>query len=85
MGRANKIALTASQTVDRERKKVMKMINCDIPGIITIMLILLMAAAGLLVYALCVVSKTADELAENMYIRMIQQDNNIDNHSHWEK
>lgn len=85
MGRANKIALTASQTVDRERKEGKKMTNCDISGIITILLILLMVAAGLLMYALCVVSKNADELAENMYIRMIQQDNNIDNHSHWEK
>lgn len=61
------------------------MINCDISSLITILLILLTAAAGLLMYALCVVSKNADELAENMYIRMIQQGNNIDNHSHWEK
>ena len=61
------------------------MINCDISSIITILLILLTAAAGLLMYALCVVSKNADELADNMYIRMIQQDNSIDNHSHWDK
>ena len=61
------------------------MINCDISSIITILLILLMAAAGLLMYALCVVSKNADELAENMYIRIIQQDNGIDNHAHGEK
>lgn len=61
------------------------MINCDVSTVITILLILLTAAAGLLMYALCVVSKNADGLAENMYIRMIQQDNNIDNHSRWEK
>ena len=61
------------------------MINCDMSNLITILLVLLTAAAGLLMYALCVVSKNADELAENMYIRMIQQDNSIDNHSHWEK
>lgn len=61
------------------------MINCDISGIITILLILIAVAAGLLMYALCVVSKNADELADSMYIRMIQQDNSIDNHSHWKK
>ena len=44
-----------------------------------------MAATGLLMYALCVVSKNADELADSMYIRMIQRDNSIDNHSQWEK
>lgn len=61
------------------------MINCDVSTVITILLILLMSAAGLLMYALCVVSKNADEIAENMYIRMMQQDNNMDNHSQWEK
>lgn len=61
------------------------MINCDMSSVITILLVLLMATAGLLMYALCVVSKNADELVENMYIRMIQQENGIDNHSHWEK
>ena len=61
------------------------MVNCDISSIITILLILLTAAAGLLMYALCVVSKNADELADNMYIRMIQQDSNTDNHSQHEK
>lgn len=58
------------------------MINCDISSIITILLLLLTTAAGLLMYALCVVSKNADELAENMYIRMTQQNNGMDNHSH---
>lgn len=59
------------------------MINCDITGIITILLILLMAAAGLLMYALCVASKNADELADSMYSRMIQHNISMDNHSHW--
>ena len=59
------------------------MINCDYSYIVTILLILIAVAAGLLIYALCVVSKTADELADSMYIRMIQQDNSMDNHSHW--
>lgn len=84
MGLANKIAHTPPQTVG-QGKEVMKMVNCDMSNLITILLVLLTAAAGLLMYALCVVSKNADELAENMYIRMIQQDNSIDNHSHWEK
>ena len=61
------------------------MINCDYSYMVTILLILIAVAAGLLMYALCVVSKNADELADNMYIRMIQQDNSMDNHSHWEK
>ena len=52
---------------------------------ITILLILLAVAAGLLMYALCVVSKNADELADNMYSRMIQHDISMENHSHWEK
>ena len=84
MGNENKIAHTPPQTVARA-KEGRKMINCDYSYIVTILLILLAVAAGLLMYALCVVSKNADELAENMYIRMIQQDNSIDNHSHWEK
>ena len=61
------------------------MINCDMSSIITILLILLTVAAGLLMYALCVVSKNADELADNMYSRMIQHGISMDNHSHWEK
>lgn len=61
------------------------MINCDMSSVITILLILLTAAVGLLMYALYVVSKNADELVENMYIRMIQQDNSMDNHSRLEK
>ena len=64
------------------RKEVEKMINCDYSHMITILLILLAVAAGLLMYALCVVSKNADELADNMYSRMIQHDISMDNHSH---
>ena len=59
------------------------MVNCDYSYVVTILLILIAAAAGLLMYALCVVSKNADELADNMYSRMIQHDISIDNHSHW--
>ena len=58
------------------------MVNCDYSYVVTILLILIAAAAGLLMYALCVVSKNADELADNMYSRMIQHDISIDNHSH---
>ena len=61
------------------------MFNCDYSYMVTMLLILLAVAAGLLVYALCVVSKNADELADNMYSRMIQHDISINNHSHWEK
>ena len=59
------------------------MINCDYSHMITILLILLAVAAGLLMYALCVVNKNADELADSMYSRMIQHDISMDNHSHW--
>ena len=59
------------------------MINCDYTYMITILLILIAVAAGLLMYALCVVSKNADELADNMYSRMIQHDISMNNHSHW--
>ena len=59
------------------------MINCDYSYILTILLILIAVAAGLLMYALCVVSKNADELADNMYSRMIQHDISMNNHSHW--
>ena len=58
------------------------MVNCDYTYLVTILLILLAVAAGLLMYALCVVSKNADELADSMYSRMIQHDISIDNHSH---
>lgn len=85
MGNANKIAHTPPQTVGQGRKRVEKMINCDYSYVVTILLILLAVAAGLLVYALCVVSKNADELADSMYNRMIQHDISTDNHSHWEK
>ena len=62
------------------------MIISNITDIAIVMLILLIAvAAGLLMYALCVISRNADELAENMYIRMIQQENSMDNHYHWKK
>lgn len=61
------------------------MVNCDYTYLVTILLILLAVAAGLLMYALCVVSKTADELADSMYIRMMKHDISMDNHSHWEK
>ena len=82
MGLANKIAHTPPQTVGQGRKEGRKMINCDYSYVITILLILLAVAAGLLMYALCVVSKNADELADNMYSRMIQHDISIDNHYH---
>lgn len=59
------------------------MINCDYSYIATILLILLAVAADLLVYALCVASKNADELADSMYNRMIQHNISMDNHSHW--
>ena len=65
------------------RKRGRKMINCDYSYVVTILLILLAVAAGLLMYALCVVSKNTDELADSMYSRMIQHDISIDNHSHW--
>lgn len=58
------------------------MINCDYSYVLTILLILIAVAAGLLTYALCVASKNADELADNMYSRMIQHGISIDNHSH---
>lgn len=61
-------------------KEGRKMINCDYSYVATILLILL---AGLLVYALCVASKNADEIADNMYSRMIQHGIIKDNHSHW--
>ena len=64
-------------------KRGRKMINCDYSYVATILLILLAVAAGLLVYALCVASKNADELADSMYSRMIQHDISMNNHSHW--
>ena len=59
------------------------MFNCDYSYILTILLILIAVAAGLLMYALCVVSKNADEIADNMYNEMILHMNSKDNHSHW--
>lgn len=81
MGNANKIAHTPPQTV--RRKEGRKMVNCDYSYVVTILLILIAAAAGLLMYALCVVSKNADELADSMYSRMIQHNISMDNHYHW--
>ena len=85
MGNANKIAHTPPQTAGQGEKRGRKMINCDYSYVATILLILLAVAAGLLVYALCVASKNADELADSMYSRMIQHNISMDNHSHWEK
>ena len=85
MGNANKIAHTPPQMVGQGEKEVEKMINCDYSHMITTLLILLAVAAGLLMYALCVVSKNADELADSMYSRMIQHNISMDNHSHWGK
>ena len=82
MGNANKIAHKPPQTVGRAKKRGRKMINCDYSYMVTILLILIAVAAGLLVYALCVASKNADELADSMYSRMIQHDISMDNHSH---
>ena len=82
IGNANKIAHTPSQR-SAEAKEGRKMINCDYSYIVTILLILLAVAAGLLVSALCVASKNADELADSMYSRMIQHNISMDNHSHW--
>ena len=64
-------------------KRGRKMINCDYSYVATILLILLAVAAGLLVYALCVASKNADEMIDSMYKEMILHTNNKDNHSHW--
>ena len=80
---ANKIAQTPPQTVGQGEKEGRKMSNCDYTYLVTILLILLAVAAGLLVYALCVASKNADELADSMYGRMIQHNSSMDNHSHW--
>ena len=83
MGNANKIAHTPSQTVGWGEKKVEKMVNCDYTYLVTILLILLAVAAGLLMYALCVASSRADEMIDSMYKEMILHTNNKDNHSHW--
>ena len=66
-----------------EAKRGRKMVNCDYTYLVTILLILLAVAAGLLMYALRVVNKNADELADSMYSRIIQHDISMDNHSHW--
>lgn len=75
-------SLTRRLRQSARAKRGRKMINCDYTYIVTILLILLAVAAGLLMYALCVVSKNADELADSMYSRMIQHDISMDNHSH---
>ena len=59
------------------------MINCDYSYIVTILLILLAVAVGLLMYALCVVSGRADEMIDSMYREMVLHTNSKDNHSHW--
>ena len=82
MGNENKIAHAPPQTATMA-KRGRKMVNCDYSYVATILLILLAVAAGLLVYALCVASKNADELADSMYSRMIQHNISMDNHSHW--
>lgn len=58
------------------------MINCDYSYVATILLILLAVAAGLLMYALCVVSGRADEMIDSMYNEMVLHTNSKDNHSH---
>ena len=82
MGNANKIAHTPPQTATMA-KRGRKMINCDNTYLVTILLILLAVAAGLLMYALCVASSRADEMIDSMYKEMILHTNNKDNHSHW--
>lgn len=64
-------------------KEGRKMINCDYSHMITILLILIAAAAGLLMYALCVTSSRADEMINSMYREMILHTDSKDNHSHW--
>ena len=66
-----------------EAKRGRKMINCDYTYMITILLILLAVAAGLLMYALCVASSKADEMIDSMYNEMVLHTNSKDNHSHW--
>ena len=58
------------------------MVNCDYTYLVTILLILLAVAAGLLTYALCVASSRADEMIDSMYREMILHTDSKDNHSH---
>ena len=58
------------------------MFNCDYTYMITILLILIAVAAGLLMYALCVASSRADEMIDSVYNEMVLHTNNKDNHSH---
>ena len=58
------------------------MFNCDYSYMVTILLILLAVAAGLLMYALCVASSRADEMIDSMYNEMVLHKNSKDNHSH---
>ena len=83
IGNANKIAHTPPQTVGQGEKEGRKMINCDYSYIVTILLMLLAVAAGLLMYALCVASSRADEMIDSMYREMILHTDSKDNHSHW--
>ena len=64
------------------RKRGRKMVNCDYTYLVTILLILLAVAAGLLTYALCVASSRADEMIDSMYREMILHTDSKDNHSH---
>ena len=63
-------------------KRGRKMFNCDYTYMITILLILIAVAAGLLMYALCVASSRADEMIDSVYNEMVLHTNNKDNHSH---
>ena len=83
MGNANKIAHTPPQRSARAKKEGRKMINCDYSYVLTILLILIAVAAGLLMYALCVASSRADEMIDSMYNEMVLHTNSKDNHSHW--
>lgn len=61
------------------------MVNCDYSYVLTILLILLAVAAGLLMYALCVASSRADEMIDSMYREMTLHTDSKDNHSHWDE
>ena len=76
-------SLTRRLRRSAEAKRGRKMINCDYSYLVTILLILLAVAAGLLMYALCVVSSRADEMIDSMYNEMVMHTNRKDNHSHW--
>ena len=58
------------------------MFNCDYSYMVTILLILLAVAAGLLMYALGVASSRADDMIDSMCREMILHTDSKDNHSH---